>query len=212
MRPSAPSGGSRRLFDPPSLDDLDYLPDPLGRLGMGSYEDKPQRFADPGWEEARADWRGGASLADLFGSGAFDFQDAVGAGKANRRADVFRLQTLLHREGYLDAAATEGPTGYWGGRDDYALRRFQKENGLGIDGWAGPGGETIDTLRGFYQPRPPARPDMRPVQVAQASSSAPERAPPPRLDRNDDRRQSILRDTPGRIDVAPNPQADAGDP
>ncbi|MFN4310174.1 MAG: peptidoglycan-binding protein [Ferrovibrio sp.] len=142
----------QRLFDPPRQDDLEYLPDPLGRLDMGSYVEKPADIPDPGWDAARGDWMDGAPLGRIFGDRLFDLQSGVGAGQTNRRADVFKLQALLHREGVLDAAATEGPTGYWGGRDDYALRKFQKENGLTIDGYALPDGETIETIKGFYTP------------------------------------------------------------
>lgn len=144
----------QRLFDPPSQDDLEYLPDPMGRLDMGSYVEKAEEFPDPGWEAARGDWMNGAPLGEIFGDGLFDLQAGVGADQANRRGDVFKLQALLHREGYLDSAATDGPTGYWGGRDDYALRNFQKENGLSIDGFAEPGGETMSTIKGFYKPQP----------------------------------------------------------
>lgn len=81
----------------------------------------------------------------------FALSGAVGIDQANRRADVFKLQTLLYREGYLDAA---GPADGWGGdwtnRDDYALRRFQRDNGLSIDGVALPDGETISAFRDFY--------------------------------------------------------------
>ncbi|MFN4276780.1 MAG: peptidoglycan-binding protein [Ferrovibrio sp.] len=142
----------QRLFDPPSQDDLEYLPDPLGRLDMGSYVEKPADIPDPGWDAARGDWMDGAPLGRIFGDRLFELQSGVGAGQANRRGDVFKLQALLHREGVLDAAATEGPTGYWGGRDDYALRKFQKDNGLAIDGYALPDGETIETIKGFYTP------------------------------------------------------------
>jgi hypothetical protein len=92
----------------------------------------------------------------------FDLSDGVGIGCANRRADVFRLQSLLHREGYLDAAGpADGWGGDWGNRDDYALRRFQRDNGLAIDGLALPDGETIATFRGFYAQ---AVPEQLPVQ------------------------------------------------
>lgn len=89
-----------------------------------------------------------ARLFDLSGPVGLD---QGGIEQANRRADVFKLQTLLYREGYLDAA---GPADGWGGdwtnRDDYALRRFQRDNGLNIDGVAQPGGETISAFRDFY--------------------------------------------------------------
>jgi peptidoglycan hydrolase-like protein with peptidoglycan-binding domain len=145
----------QRLFAPPRQDDLDYLPDPMGRLDMGTYVEKPETSPDPGWEAARGDWMRGAPLGRIFGDGLFDLQAGVGADQANRRGDVFKLQALLHREGFLDSAATEGPTGFWGGRDDEALRNFQKEHGLSVDGFAAPSGETISTIRGFYQPRRP---------------------------------------------------------
>lgn len=94
-------------------------------------------------QESQARFQADARLFDLSG--------AVGIEQANRRADVFKLQTLLYREGYLDAA---GPADGWGGdwtnRDDYALRRFQRDNGLEIDGVALPGGETISAFRDFY--------------------------------------------------------------
>lgn len=144
----------QRLFDPPSQDDLDYLPDPLGRLGMGSYVERAESSEpDPGWEGLRSDWMEGAPLERIFGDGVFDLRAGVGTQQPNRRGDVFKLQALLHREGFLDAAATEGPTGFWGGRDEYALRKFQKENGLTIDGFALPDGETMQTIAGFYRPR-----------------------------------------------------------
>jgi peptidoglycan hydrolase-like protein with peptidoglycan-binding domain len=114
---------AQRLFDLPSRDDLDCLPDPAEAFLAGA----------------------------LRGNGPFDLQAGVGTGQANRQADVSKLQALLHLEGYLDAAATNGPTGLWGSRDDYALRKFQKDNGLAIDGFALPGGETIEAIRGFSQ-------------------------------------------------------------
>lgn len=114
---------ARALLQIPSRDDLDCLPDPAEAFLTGAL--------------------GGDSL--------FDLRAGVGAGQANAPADVSKLQALLHLEGYLDAAATHGPTGQWGSRDDYALRKFQKDNGLAIDGIALPGGETLDAIRGFSQ-------------------------------------------------------------
>jgi hypothetical protein len=155
----------QRLFDPPSQDDLEYLPDPMGRLNMGSYVEKTEAMPEPGWETARTDWMNGAPLGEIFGDKLFDLQAGVGADQPNRRGDVFKLQALLHRGGFLDSAATEGPTGYWGGRDDYALRNFQKENGLSIDGFAAPDGETMGTIRGFYKPSPGIRtPEFRTME------------------------------------------------
>lgn len=208
-------------------------------------------------------WMNGASLRQLFGDLVFDLLEGVGAGQSNRSADVAKLQALLHREGFLDSEATEGPTGFWGGRDNAALRQFQKEHDLSVDGFAAPGGETISTIRGFYQPRrptpagvytrevrgdeqPPAlrtwlkRPDdpdhpilLRPAtghradspaelqRFAQANTGVVSDVPPgsgtgrderPLLSRGQDRRQSILQDTPSRIKIEANPKADSNDP
>lgn len=117
-------------------------PDPFGRIGAG----------DPEWERVREAWMGGATLRDMFGDRVFDLNGTVGTGQANQRGDVFKLQALLHREGVLNAAATGGPTGYWGNRDDAALRDLQKQNDLTVDGWAGPRGETMNWLRDLYRP------------------------------------------------------------
>lgn len=140
---------------PSPLDDIDFTnlfgpgaqpepqADPFGRIGAG----------DPAWEQAREAWMSGASLERLFGDRVFDLNDSVGANKANQRGDVFKVQSLLHREGHLDAEATGGPTGYWGIRDDTAMKGLQKEGGLTIDGWAGPGGETMKHFRSIYLPQ-----------------------------------------------------------
>lgn len=193
----------QRLFDPPSQDDLEYLPDPLGRLDMGSYAERPSDIPDPGWDAARGDWMDGAPLGQIFGDRLFDLQSGVGAGQANRRGDVFKLQALLHREGMLDAAATEGPTGYWGGRDDYALRKFQKENGLAIDGYALPGGETMETIKGFYTPPAPPR-----ISTMEKRGGDPEpQLRPIGLGSDRPMKPTLLSGDAGRPQVA---QADAG--
>lgn len=118
---------AQRLFEVPSRDDLDCLPDPAEAFLTGALD------------------------GTLAGDSLFDLRAGVGTGQTNRPADVRKLQGLLHLEGYLDMAATAGPTGQWGSRDDYALRKFQKDNGLAIDGVALPGGETIEAIRGFSQ-------------------------------------------------------------
>lgn len=140
---------------PSPLDDIDFTmlfgpsaqpepqADPFGRIGAG----------DPAWEQAREAWMSGASLDRLFGDRLFDLNDNVGANRANQRGDVFKVQSLLHREGHLDAEATGGPTGYWGIRDDAAMKALQKEGGLTVDGWAGPGGETMKHFQTIYLPQ-----------------------------------------------------------
>lgn len=163
--------------------------------------DADLRWPDPAWQEARDAWMAGASLRDLFGTTTFDLQDSVGSGRRNQRGDVFRLQALLHREGDLDAAATGGPTGYWGGRDDAALRRFQKTNGLTTDGWAAPDGETLRALRGFYLPETAGSG----LHLVQTDPPAPATRPP-LLSSRAEREKSILDDTPGRFVIADSPE------
>lgn len=107
------------------------------------------RLADPVADTASA-WMNGASLRRLFGDSIFELVEDVGFGCLNRRDDVFRLQALLHREGDLDLFASGGPTGYWSGREDAALRAFQARHGLAADGCAAPDGETLRQLRRLY--------------------------------------------------------------
>lgn len=135
--------------------------DPFGRIGAG----------DPAWDRARALWLDGASPDDLFGGSQLDLNDNVGANQPNQRGDVFKLQNLMDRAGHLDASATGGPTGYWGGRDDAALRDLQKQNGLTVDGWASPAGETLRWLRDAYQRWDSAAPpDGRAAEVRAATA------------------------------------------
>ncbi|MFN4276319.1 MAG: peptidoglycan-binding domain-containing protein [Ferrovibrio sp.] len=157
---------------PSLLDDIDFTmllgpaaqpepdADPFGRIGAG----------DPAWEQAREAWMGGASLERLFGDRLFQLNDAVGANKANQRGDVFKVQSLLHREGHLDAEATGGPTGYWGIRDDTAMKALQKEGGLTVDGWAGPGGETMNHFQTIYLPQQ-EQPDLEEGRRYQAETA-----------------------------------------
>lgn len=185
------------LFAPTDPASLEYQSDPLGRLGQGRYvEPEPDgRFPDPGWETARQDWMDGAPLKQIFGERLFDFAAGVGTDQPNRRPDVFRMQALLHREGVLDAEATGGPTGYWGPRDDAAMRDFQKAAGKTVDGFALPGGETIEALEQGY----------RPAQVAQAPDT-------PVLTQRRDREQAILSDAPARFEMHDNPGATGNAP
>lgn len=70
----------------------------------------------------------------------------VGRNGRNRRPDVARLEALLGAAGYLDLSRTDGPTGYFGERVDRAVRDFQKDHGLRVDGEVKPQGETLAQL------------------------------------------------------------------
>ncbi len=128
-----------------------FVRDPLGRYG---YDDAARSFdaAELGGqlEAARRLWRRDATLDDLFGGSTFELASPVGPGKRNRPGDVFKVQTLLHREGYMDAGKTDGPTGFWGLYDHEAVKRFQRDHDLTVDGYLDPGGETMLRIKRFY--------------------------------------------------------------
>jgi len=153
-RPFTPSFGG--LFDPPRRlhDPLATPPDRLGRDRGSRMEGKEIPLPDLGrhLEAARAAWRSVARFSDLFGdpSGVFDLQGSVGLGGENRPADLFKLQSLLHREGLIDAAATDGPSGFLGSDHGAAIQAFQRGQGLAPDGRLEPGGETIRRFAALY--------------------------------------------------------------
>ena len=76
----------------------------------------------------------------------FSFGAPVGRDSVNAREDVVRAQTLLGHAGYFDMERTEGPTGWYGKPLELGIRKFQKDNGLTVDGYMEPGGETLSAL------------------------------------------------------------------
>lgn len=111
---------------------FDERPDPFGRL--------PELLPEP---DARPAFDDPLALAE-----------PVGADGRNRRDDVARIETLLDAAGYLDLDETDGPTGFFGQRLDQAIRRFQKDRGLKIDGAILPGGETIGAFAALVPSQP----------------------------------------------------------
>lgn len=83
----------------------------------------------------------------------FSLDGPVGRGSANDRPDVIKAQTLLGNAGYYDLVGTDGPTGWYGEPLERAMRRYQKDNGLTVDGVMLPGGETVSSLRTLLGPR-----------------------------------------------------------
>ncbi len=77
----------------------------------------------------------------------FDLVDTVGLGRMNNRRDVFKVESILADAGGLDVAATNGPTGFGYYTLDDGVRKYQKRNGLKVDGWLRPGGPTIARMR-----------------------------------------------------------------
>ena len=70
----------------------------------------------------------------------------VGPGAANRSPDVAKVNTLLAAAGHLDPSSADGGSKRFGKSSENAVRRFQKNAGLNIDGLIFPDGPTIDAL------------------------------------------------------------------
>lgn len=110
---------------------------PFGSNGPRSPRTVPQMTSSAGLSNRTgpiSDW----NLLSLRGD--------VGRKGRNRPADVVRLEALLGAAGYLDLSPTDGPTGYFGERLDRAVRKFQKDHGVPVDGEVKPGGKTVAQL------------------------------------------------------------------
>lgn len=75
----------------------------------------------------------------------FQLLESVGMEGRNNRRDVAKVESLFDSLGELDLSETEGVTGFVGARLDESIRRFQKRQGLKVDGLINPSGETITT-------------------------------------------------------------------
>jgi peptidoglycan hydrolase-like protein with peptidoglycan-binding domain len=159
-----------------------------------------------GLEEARDAWKRGASVAALLGTPPYRLDAAVGAGKANRRSDVFAVELLLDEAGDLERAA--GPSGIYDGKLEDAIRNFQRRHGLTDDGTLLEDGPTIrrlqktSTMRG---PNPGAN-AFSPVPKAWSSEPPAERnfsvRPEPRIPPSLEKYRDII--IQGKIDIDEN--------
>lgn len=99
----------------------------------------------------------------LFDEDFFSLAAPVGPDQPNRREDVIKVETILGNTGHHDLAKTDGPLGFWGEDHDKAVKSWQGENGLKMDGLLKPGGPTITSLRkstgGLLGGLKPATPD-----------------------------------------------------
>ena len=151
-----------------------YRPDPMGRLGQGDWvdDDEPDPFGRIRGtvHDDRPDTKGLSTIAQ-----------SVGMEGKNDRADVAVAETLLHQNGVLDTNQTKGPTGYFGTRADQAIRRFQKDKGLKVDGLMLPNGPTIQALQAGTKKAPtlitpglataaPAKPKVPAASIVPAST------------------------------------------
>ena len=68
------------------------------------------------------------------------------SGADNFRPDVAKVETLLGDAGYYKPLTNDGPNGWHNSNLDQAIRTFQKDKGLEVDGFLKPGGPTIGKI------------------------------------------------------------------
>ncbi|MBI2239385.1 MAG: peptidoglycan-binding protein [Magnetospirillum gryphiswaldense] len=117
---------------------------PTSPLGAGmSDEDEP---AIPAFQQA---WKQGATFEDMFGPSPFTLHGSVGrTGADNHRPDVAKVETFLGDAGYYKPLTNDGPSGWHNANLDSAIRSFQKDKGLEVDGLLKPNGPTITKIGG----------------------------------------------------------------
>jgi hypothetical protein len=121
--------------------------------------------ADPRFPAFQQAWQQGADLGELFGPSPFALHGIVApSGGDNTRPDVAKVQTLLGKVGYLDLGQ-DGPSGYANPATDTAIRKFQKDKGLAVDGVLKPGGPTITALGGLLGGTTPASSTAQPKSL-----------------------------------------------
>lgn len=127
--------------NPYSSTNRHYVPDPMGRLGQGHWDDGTPR--DPfGRLPGTPSPEVRPNTDNPFALGA-----AVGEQGPNKRDDVAKVETLLGQSGHMDLKATGGPTGYPGMRLVDGIKSYQKANGLKVDGYLNPNGETMASFK-----------------------------------------------------------------
>jgi len=170
----------RRLFEGP--DEIDYSPDPMGRIGEGARDVRDPALDDEGqalFQDFRDAYAQGRPLPELFGpKGTLDIKQGIGLTSRNRRPDVAKVETFLDLLGEHDTAPTEGPTGYYSIRLEDNLKAYQIKNGLKPDGVVNPQGETLGRIKRDLTrtlgpaTRKPPRP-AAPRAAARGKSAAP---------------------------------------
>jgi len=139
----------RRLFEGP--DEIDYSPDPMGKIGEGARDIRDPAQDDHGqrlFQDFRDAFAEGRPLPELFGpGGTLELKQGIGLQSRNRRPDVAKVETFLDLLGEHDTAPTEGPTGYYSIRLEDSLKAYQARNGLKPDGVVNPQGETLGRIK-----------------------------------------------------------------
>lgn len=140
------------VFDPARKNRFEYDPDPLGRLGQGTWREVGAPSAedlvpdnDAEVAAMRRAFVRGEAMPVLRGGG-LHVENGLGRDRANARADVARVEVALARAGHYDLNGTGGPTGWWGTPQEEALRAFQTQNGLKPTGTFDAGDETHAAL------------------------------------------------------------------
>jgi hypothetical protein len=87
--------------------------------------------------------RGAGLLRDDLGA----LRGTVGNWRENHEDDVVRVKRGLGAVGQLPEHPFDSPDGIIDAKTSKAIERFQTANGLTVDGWLGPGGETEATLK-----------------------------------------------------------------
>jgi hypothetical protein len=115
---------------------------PTSSLGAGaSAEDDPIM---PAFQKA---WKDGALVEDMFGPSPFTLHGSIGrSGADNFRPDIAKVETFLGDAGYYKPLTGDGPSGWHNSNLDQAIRTFQKDKGLEVDGFLKPGGPTIGKI------------------------------------------------------------------
>ena len=119
-----------------------YIPDSLGRLNQGRFVPKSD-IPDP-FGRVLAEPEPESEITNF--KNPFRLRQSVGMEGRSDRRDVAKVENLLGRTRDLNLAETDGVTGFVGQRLDEAIRRFQKRQGLKVDGHVNPGGETVSTF------------------------------------------------------------------
>ena len=87
--------------------------------------------------------RGAGLLRDELGA----LRGTVGNWRENHEDDVVRVKRGLGAIGQLPEHPFDSPDGIIDAKTSKAIEAFQTANGLTVDGWLGPGGETETALR-----------------------------------------------------------------
>ncbi|MCW5731972.1 MAG: peptidoglycan-binding protein [Alphaproteobacteria bacterium] len=106
----------------------------------------------------------------------FALSGRVGPGQDNAPGDVRRVQAALTRARYLPDTA-EGPSGRFDRATALAIRDYQANNDLTLDGWMRPGGETNRHMAQTFGHPPPGPEPARPTPTAAAAPAAEGAAP-----------------------------------